>query len=182
MKNRGNSGKFLEKALFLKGFVPKDTRFLNRWSQVQLLFRAPFLNSKCHFSIFYRLSDQPSCSVVLRVHCGKIVEFFQSLFSIFSCSKNNKFTPSSGTIHLILLISTPIERKRAFYRLPIAMRLAGVGRSWEDFGKIASLPFELISGVLGNWEIFFQLHSRACAREQYHEGVQLSPPCCARAL
>jgi hypothetical protein len=91
---------------------------------------------------------------------GKNVEFFQSVFSVFSCSKNNKFTPSSGTIHLILLISTPIERKRAFYRLFRAMRLAGLGRPWEGFGKIKELPFELISGVLGSWEIFFKLHSR----------------------
>jgi hypothetical protein len=35
------------------------------------------------------------------------------------------------------------------------MRLAGVGRPWEDFGKIKDLTFELISGTLGSWEIYF---------------------------
>ena len=56
-----------------KFFVPKDPRFLNRWSQVQLLFRAPPLNSKHHFPFF--LTDV-SLRVIFNSNSGKILEFF----------------------------------------------------------------------------------------------------------
>ena len=84
-------------------------------------------------------------------------------FFIFSTKVIAYFAPSESTILAFLLISTPIERKHS-NRHSRAMRLAGIGGTWEEFGKIKGLAFELISGALGSWEIFFKLHTRACVR------------------
>ena len=115
---------------------------------------------KSAFSELFPNSSAVVCfSYRLWKNCGIFVETKNPVFLF----KNNKFTPSSGTILAFLWISTPIERNHSD-RLSRAMRLAGIGGTWDEPGKIKDLTFELISGALGSWEIIFKLHPRACAR------------------
>ena len=128
-----------------------------------------------------------SCSLPLVPATSFCVLFLSSNVLLFSWYRYHIGTTDLSCADNITLLRhfASAYWKRAFYRLSWAMRLAMVGRSWEEFGKIASLPFELISGVLGNWEIFFQLHSSARVRAwavSWRSAAVLSSPCCARAL
>ena len=104
-------------------------------------------------SAFFRVFSQKPyiCSVfyVFPSDCEKIVK-----------KKSLSLNSISLIFHTIIGYYTRLPLDFNLYRKkPLQSPLqshadSNVGNTWEEFGKIKRLAFELISGALGSWEIF----------------------------